>query len=476
MLFTAVVFAGLLAIGQSAHADVKVPALFTDGMVLQQGSDCHVWGTAAPGEKVMIELEQEDVGQAALVTAGEDGKWNTKFPKLKAGGPYKLTIKGKNEITIKDVYVGDVWICSGQSNMEWPLRADAKAKQAIEDSKNPNIRLFTVKKTATDKPATDVPQSKPDTKPADVHGRWQECNPDTVPNFAAVAYYFGRDLQKARNVPIGLIHTSWGGTAAEEWTSQRVLDANPDHKGKHPRQTKLYNGMIAPLMPFAIKGVIWYQGESNAGRAALYRELFPLMIKNWRDDWKQGEFPFLFVQLAPWQKIVTEPQESAWAELREAQLLTSLKVPNTAMAVITDVGDEKDIHPRQKEPVGARLALAARALAYKEKIEYSGPVYDSKEIDGNKIVLSFKHLGKGLEMKGEALQGFTIAGEDQKFYNAKAEIKGDKVVVWCDKVEKPIAVRYGWANCPVINLWNKDGLPASPFRTDDFPMVTAPKK
>jgi sialate O-acetylesterase len=233
--------------------------------------------------------------------------------------------------------------------------------------------------------------------------------------------------------------------------------------------------MIAPLLPYGIKGAIWYQGESNAGAAYLYRKLFPLMIKNWRDDRKRGDFPFLFVQLAPWQGVVPEPQESAWAELREAQLLTALNLPRTAMAVITDVGDPKDIHPRNKEPVGGRLALAARALAYGEQIEFSGPVYDSMEVVNNTAVLRFKHAGQGLEARGGPLKGFTIASEDRRFYNAEAEIKDGKVIVWSEKVEKPVAVRYGWANCPVVNLWNKDGLPASPFRTDDFPMVTKPR-
>jgi sialate O-acetylesterase len=266
------------------------------------------------------------------------------------------------------------------------------------------------------------------------------------------------------------------------------LEANPELKGLldqskakgAQRSTVLYNGMIAPLIPFAFRGAIWYQGESNAGRAYQYRTLFPAMIANWRADWKkqnpqQGDFPFLFVQLAPFMAIVQEPQESAWAELREAQLLTSLKVPNSAMAVITDVGDEKDIHPKGKEPVGARLALAARALAYGEKIVYSGPLYSGMKAEGNKAVLSFQHVGGGLVAKEGSLKGFTIAGQDRKFVNAEAEIRGEHVVVWSPQVDKPVAVRYGWANYPLGNLWNKDGLPASPFRTDDFPMQTKPR-
>ncbi len=233
--------------------------------------------------------------------------------------------------------------------------------------------------------------------------------------------------------------------------------------------------MIHPLQPYAIKGAIWYQGESNAGRAHQYRTLFPAMIESWRESWKQGDFPFLFVQLAPYMKIESEPKDSAWAELREAQLLTALHLKNTGMAVITDVGNPTDIHPKQKEPVGARLALAALALGYDKKIEYSGPVFDKMKIQDGKAMLSFTHVGRGLEAKDGPLHGFAIAGPDKKFYNAKAEIQGDTVLVWSDQVTQPVAVRYGWANCPVVNLWNKDGLPATPFRTDDFPMVTGPK-
>jgi sialate O-acetylesterase len=235
--------------------------------------------------------------------------------------------------------------------------------------------------------------------------------------------------------------------------------------------------MIAPVLPFAIKGVIWYQGESNAGQAARYAELFPMMIKNWRQDWKQGDFPFLFVQLAPFMAKVKEPVDTDWARLRESQLLTSLKVPNTAMAVITDVGDERDIHPPKKEPVGQRLALAALALAYGQKIEYSGPVYERLAVEGSRAVLHFKHAEGGLVARDGPLTGFTIAGEDKRFHNAQAEIQGDRVIVCCPAVAKPVAVRFGWANYPVINLWNKAGLPASPFRTDDFPKeATTPQK
>jgi sialate O-acetylesterase len=494
-----------------ARADVKPHPLITENMVLQQGVKVPLWGDADDGEKVTVSCQ----GQTVSATA-QNGKWQVCLENLKAGGPYPLTIAGKNTITYKNVLVGEVWIASGQSNMEWPLRASDGAEKHIGASANPLIRLFTVPHTTAQTPQTTV------------NSKWVECGPTTVPSFSAVAYFFGRELQKSRGVPVGLIHTSWGGTPAEAWTSQAALEAQPSLKHylaareqalanypqamekykadleKHkaavekakaegktpppaPRQpappdksphipSSLYNGMIAPLIPYAIKGAIWYQGESNAGRAYEYRTLFPAMIKNWRDDWKQGDFPFLLVQLAPFMQISKTPQESAWAELREAQLLATKACPNTGMAVITDVGDERDIHPKWKDPVGARLALAARAIGYGEKIEFSGPLYDSVKFEGNKAILSFTHTTGGLVAKGTELTGFTITGEDKKFVNAKAEIQDQHVVVWSDEVTKPVAVRFGWANYPVVNLWNKEGLPATPFRTDDFPLTTAPKK
>jgi sialate O-acetylesterase len=459
--------------------------LFSDGMVLQQGIKCPIWGTADKGEEVSITLKTQGEPVEAKGKADENtGKWQIELPPQKAGGPFTLILKGKNTITVKDVFVGEVWVCSGQSNMEWPVSASANPQETIQNSANPKIRLFTVEHRISQTPVTDVAHS---TKPNRPTGSWSACGPQVVGSFSAVAYFFGRDLNKTLDdVPVGLIHTSWGGTVAEAWTSREALDANADLKHLLPKATiqpnnpnqgtVLFNGMIAPLLPYAIKGAIWYQGESNAGRAYEYRTLFPTMIKSWRDAWKQGDFPFLFVQLAPFMEFVQRPTESAWAELRDAQLHTSLTVPHCAQAVITDVGDQRDIHPKQKAPVGARLALAARALVYGEQVEYAGPLYESMSIQSNKAVLGFKHVGKGLDTHYGALQGFTIAGEDHKFHNALAEIKGDKVVVWSDKVDKPVAVRFGWANFPVVDFWNKDGLPASPFRTDDFPLTTQHKQ
>jgi sialate O-acetylesterase len=466
--------------GATARADVKPHPLISDGMVLQQGGTAPIWGTADPGEKISTSFEPLPPGYKNIgVIADQDGKWrlDVQTAQFKAGTAYTLTIEGKNKIVIKDVAIGEVWVCSGQSNMEWSVNASAGAAEARANAKNPKLRLFTVKKTATKEPQTTVPTDGN-------NGKWLEAGPDTIGGFSAVAYFFGRDLQKDLDVPVGLIHTSWGGTASEEWTSMKVLEANPQHKGKHPREGQLYNGMIAPLIPYAFKGAIWYQGESNAGRAELYREGFPLMIKNWRDDWGQGDFPFLFVQLAPYMKIDENPSDTGWARLRDAQLHTLRTVKNTGMAVITDVGDEKDIHPKQKEPVGHRLELAALAVAYNKPVEFSGPLFDKMMVEGNQAVLSFTHVGKGLEVRPNPhlpepqrmeLSGFTVAGEDGKFYPARAEIKGDKVALSSDKVTKPVAVRYGWANYPMGNLWNKDGLPASPFRTDDWAPGAGPK-
>lgn len=500
----AVVLAAALFAQWSAQAAVKLPVIFSHNMVLQQGALVPVWGWADEGELVTVQFQ----GQR-LQSKTKDGKWKVMFKNLRAGGPDVLTIDGRNRIQLENVLVGEVWICSGQSNMQWPLSKAHDPQGDILNSNNPNLRLFTVQRNKADEPADDLNQPWNVGKYA-----WQLANPQSTPDFSAVAYYFGRELQKSLNVPVGLIHTSWGGSPAEAWMSKQVLEASQDYKlnivgkylldsskyqenkakyeaaaaqakkaGKAPgeapkppgwKPAELYNAMIRPLIPYAVKGAIWYQGESNASRAHQYRTLFPDMIKNWRKDWGQGDFTFLAVQLAPFKKIQKDPGESDWAELREAQLLAT-KLPKVGLAVITDVGEENDIHPKKKIPVSERLALAARGIAYGEKIEYSGPVYKNLKIKKNEATISFDHVGKGLEVRGKELTGFAICGPDRKFVWGKATIVGNTVVVTHPDIEKPVAVRYGWADYPVVNLWNKDGLPASPFRTDDFPMITAPK-
>ncbi len=501
----------MLLCPQSAHADVRPNSLFTPGAVLQRGRRIPIWGTAREGERVTVEFNNKRSSAVA-----KDGKWMTWLKPLQAGGPYTLKISSDNTVEVPNVLVGEVWICSGQSNMQMDVSGTADAAEVIAGANDSQIRLFTVPRKPSGAPLTNVDAA------------WQDCTPQTLRGFSAVAYAFGRELRRSLKVPVGLISTNYGGTPAEAWTRSGVLESDlllrenitrqaaaqdayagqllqypkamaayrlaveraigenapppraplpPQDPAKSPNQPAgLYNAMIAPLIPYAIRGAIWYQGESNAGRAWEYRKLFPAMIHNWREDWGQGDFPFLFVQLAPFLKIDEQPTESAWAELREAQLLTLTAEPNTGMAVITDIGDQLDIHPKQKTPVGQRLALAARALAYKDKMEYSGPVYELMRVDRDRVILRFKHVGGGLEARGGPLTGFSIAGKDRKFVNAQAEIVGDTVVVTSPSVPEPGAVRFGWSNFPVVNLYNKAGLPATPFRTDDFPMVTAPKR
>lgn len=481
----------LLAGALATRADVKLPSLFSDNMVLQQGMRVPVWGWADDGETVTVTFRGNSV-----TTTADNGKWMVRLPSQKAGGPETLEVSGKNKIAIQNVLVGEVWICSGQSNMEWDLRRSYQPEEDIAASANANMRLFLVPKLKAESPQTDT------------KGSWKVADPTSTPGFSAVAYYFGRDLQKALGgVPVGLIGTYWGGSPAEVWMSREFLAARPGYKAdildsyeaalrkaqtsrdgklKPPawRPTELYNGMIAPLLPYAIKGAIWYQGESNAGRAEQYRSLFADMIRNWRVDWNQGDFTFLAVQLAPWDKnkkrsleeITAAPVESDWAELREAQWIATRTLPKVGMAVITDAGDKDDIHPTKKEPVGARLAIAAQGIAYGKSIEHSGPIYRSMRVKDGQAVLSFDHAKSGLTSKGGKLEGFAICGPDRKFVWADARIDGSKVIVSNPSVPQPVAVRYGWADYPVVNLFNNDGLPASPFRTDDFPMVSAGRR
>jgi sialate O-acetylesterase len=455
----------LVACGQArlARAEVTPSSLFTDNAVLQRDVKLPVWGTTNSGDKVTVSFAGQEVSAQPA-----DGQWKVELAPLAANGQgATLTVtQGDAKVERKNILVGDVWVCGGQSNMQWELHQTAGAAEAFAAAANDKLRLFTVPRHGSPEPKTTV------------DGNWAVSSPETARTFTAVGYYFGRDLQQSLGVPIGLINSNIGGTTAERWTSKEVLDGNEELKGMSAPQGRsdLWNAMIVPLTKFPIRGAIWYQGESNAGRAWQYRTLLPAMIKCWRDAWGVGDFPFLVVQLAPFTKITKEPTESDWAELREAQVATSQNVPKVGVAVITDLGDENDIHPQRKREVGERLALAAKAIAYAQNIVYSGPMYEKQTVSGDKIILNFKHAGSGLVAKDGDLQGFTIAGEDKKFYNATAKIEGDTVVVSSDKVPSPVAVRYGWANFPIGNLWNKEGLPASPFRTDEFPAITKDKK
>jgi sialate O-acetylesterase len=454
----------------AARGDVRLPKLFGDSMVLQQQSQAAIWGWADADEEVTVSLGETK----ATAKAGADGKWLTKIQTPAAGGPLTLTVKGKNEITLKDVYVGEVWICSGQSNMEWTVDASANASEEAAMAQFPQIRMIKVDHAVHDKPQDDIPTQG-----------WKVCSPENAPKFSAVGYFFARHLHNELKVPVGIINTSWGGTICEAWTSDEALKTDPDFqpilersatfKPGDPNQASvLYNGMLKPLVPMTIRGAIWYQGESNVNRAVQYRKLFPAMIADWRKQFGQGDFPFLFVQLAPYNY---GPPHLKLAEQWESQLKT-LAVPNTGMCVTWDIGDVKDIHPKNKQDVGKRLALWALANTYgKTDVVYSGPLYESLAVEGNKIRVKFKHAAGGLASKEDKpLTHFQIAGEDQKFVDAKATIDGETVVVESDQVAAPKAVRFAWHGLAEPNLFNKAGLPASPFRTDEWPLTTVNDK
>jgi sialate O-acetylesterase len=650
----------VLLCAAAVRAEVHLPAIIGDNMVLQQGTKVRVWGTANANERVTVTFNN----RSANAVADSQGRWKVWLGPFKAGGPFELTVKGDTIITIKNVLVGEVWLCSGQSNMEWPLINTVNGTDTVAQANLPQIRLFTVEKHTSTTPLSDV------------DGHWVVTTPDDAARFSAVGYFFGRELYQHLKVPVGLIHSSWGGTPAEAWTSHDALVSVPElkpildryesslnalpqtkeayartlaqweeknlyldgenkgeglgyadpstptadwskmdlpqqlesagllidgavwfrkvvelpeswsgkdlvlnlppiddydttyfngkkigatgretpnsymvprkyvvpgslvHGGtnvialrvfdsageggfsrggkfslgsanaadselvslrgtweykvelalepKHPdwgsrpdavgvsnqnNPSVLYNAMIAPLVPFAIRGAIWYQGESNAGRAYQYRTLFPLMIRNWRSAWGR-EFPFYFVQLANWHAHKAEPDESDWAELREAQTMT-LREPQTGMAVTIDIGDENELHPRNKLDVGRRLAAWALASTYDQKLVPSGPLFERFTVDGDKVRIRFKHAAGLKTIDGGPVKGFAIAGDDHRFVWADARIDGDAIVVSSAQVSKPVAVRYGWADNPIVNLYNNAGLPASPFRTDDWPGVTA---
>lgn len=650
-----------------AIADVRLPAIVGDHMVLQQSSEVAVWGWASPGEKVVV---RGSWGEASSEAVTDDaGKWRSKLRTPKAGGPFQVTVTGKNVLTLTDVLVGEVWVCSGQSNMEWPLAQSKGGAEAVAAATHADLRLFMVKNTVAARPSEDCTTEGPG---------WQACTPATAAGFSAVGYFFAREIQGATSVPVGLISADWGGTPAEAWTSERALrqfpefgprldaiasltadpnerakkqeearrkwwdaiDSHQDSPGaawmetgfndsawknmtlpqpmtqdgldsfdgivyfrhsftigkgfeqgtvltlgpiddmddayvngtlvgsthedgkwntlrryvvpdglikeglvtvavrvydqagqggligkrgslslrlavldsKNPKiergktyriplegtwkyrvgpakaalppmpgsmtvdantPTALYNGMIAPILPYGIKGAIWYQGESNRGDSMRYRTLFPAMIRNWREDWGRGDFPFYFVQIAPF-KYGGDRGETAG--IREAQLMTlyaSGSLPNTGMAVTMDIGDPKDIHPTEKSEVGRRLALWALAKDYgKTGLVCSGPLFYSSEIKGGAVRVKFEHAKSGLLVKGDRLTNILIAGADRKFKDANVRIEGDTLVVSSPMVEVPAAVRYGWEDACEPNLFNNDGLPASPFRTDDWPITT----
>ncbi len=469
-------------------------------MVVQRDLPVHVWGLAAPEQAVSVSFR----GETRSTKAGEVGRWSIYLSAGTAGGPFELIVTGMpaaggadaaaQTIRLEDVLVGDVWVASGQSNMEFAMRQAATAETDLPHASNPRIRLMVVKKLAIEYPQDDV----------DTDG-WAASTPESAKDFSAVAWYFARDIESREHVPVGVIDSTWGGTVAEAWTRMAALGADAalaplfvfwgkmteqqsdallankadqrqreeaKAQGKpepqfpwHPQLTSwgpgmLYNGMIAPLTPFPICGVIWYQGESNSAlaRAPLYSRVFGTMIEDWRKQWGVGDFPFLFVQISSFKSNASED----WAELREQQLKT-LALRNTAMAVTIDIGSPDNVHPTDKVDVGLRLALAARALNYGEDISYSGPIFREATPEGHSIRVWFEHHAKGLVQKGGALTGFEVAGADGRFVAATAVIDGNTVVASSDGVAEPMYVRYGWANSPQCNLFNGIGLPASPF-------------
>ncbi|CAN5821065.1 sialate O-acetylesterase [soil metagenome] len=497
---------------QSARADVTLPSIFSDHMVLQRDHPAKVWGWAEPGEEVTVRIGE----QSRAAKADEDGRWSLALAPLTAGGPHTLTVEGQNTITFEDVLVGEVWVCSGQSNMQWSVAASHDADLESLSANYPEIRLLQVPRVGTQEPQ------------ADFEGSWKVCTPETVPGFSAVGYFFGRQLHQTLGVPVGLIDNSWGGSSAEAWVRRDLLAADeenygpllarweqieenfPEAKarfekeraahreaaskaradGQQPprppqdpeaqmtgqhRPGNLYNGVLKPIIGYGIRGVIWYQGESNASRAYQYRELFPLLIQSWRDDWDIGDFPFYWVQLADFRAESPEPAESDWAELREAQTMTMDRLPNTGEAVIIDLGEAQDIHPRNKQDVAKRLARWALANDYGIDVSCKSPTYDSMEKQGDKILLTFKHVGEGLKaFDVPEIKGFTIAGSDRKFHQAEARIVNAYTVEIRSKaVPDPVAARYAWADNPVCNLYSREGLPVIPFRTDNWPGVTA---
>ena len=484
----------------SASAEVKTSPLFGDHMVLQSGMSIPVWGTANPGEAVKVSLH----GKTASTTAAPDGKWTVRLPNLKPGGPWEMQIQGSNTITIRDVLVGEVWLASGQSNMVFTVSVKAASFAGMLDENKeiaaanyPTIRMFTVKTKKSYEPTDEV------------SGEWQVCTPENVPGFSAVGYLFARDLQQRLKVPVGILTVAYGASTAESWLPREAIVADPELKPKldhfdelvnfyktHPgamasdapaapmtingraaksgplrdpvedqhQPTVLYNGMLHPVIPYAMRGAIWYQGESIVGGKpgiALYPRVMETLVKQWRQLWGQGEFPFYAVQLPALKNVSNNPM----VREQQAKILT---LPRTGLAVIIDVGDPDNVHPKDKEPVGERLALIALANTYGKQVEYSGPRYSSMKVEGNAIRLHFTHAAR-LTAKGGPLRWFQIAGTDQQFVDAEATIDGDSVVVQSDKVAAPEAVRYAWDNYPFgCNLFNAAGLPAAPFRTDDW--------
>lgn len=486
----------------SLFSAVRLPSLFSDHMVIQREKEVSVWGWADENESVTVSFNGQSVS-----TVARNGKWRVHLKPMRTQKvPQTMTVKAQNTIEIHDILIGEVWICAGQSNMEWDVRRTNGGEEAIAGSDNNQLRICVVPHNVQHTPADDVKVS------------WKHASPSSVRHSSAVGYYFTSKLQKEMDVPVGMLQVAFGGTVIESWMSREVLAAMPN-KDKYmdpeamkaeydariakiqpiidayerakdsarvnnlsspPRPseipseykgtTTIYNGEVCPIVPFAVRGVAWYQGESNAypKRADTYYELLPVMINLWRSDWKEPKLPFIIIQITPNRKPQTDPNEwSGIAVIQDAQAKTTEKVSHTALITTMDCAEE-DVHYKEKHPVGERVLLAAQYLCYGSKAEYCGPTFESMQIKGNKCVISYNHARKGLYLQGDKLSGFVIAGKDRKFYFADARIVGNKVEVSSPQVSAPVAVRYGWANFPEVNLFNKEKLPASPFRTDNW--------
>ncbi|HEY1048528.1 MAG TPA: sialate O-acetylesterase [Prosthecobacter sp.] len=511
----------LYALALSARAELKLPAIIGDNMVLQQQLANPLWGWDAPGTEVTVKFGT----QTKTAKAGADGKWTVKLDPVPANAnPATISIKGTSARELKNVLVGEVWICSGQSNMQWSVSSSWDSDIEIATAKYPKIRLISVPQVGTQEPQQDF------------KGEWKECAPGNVGPFSAVGFFFGRVLHNTLDVPVGLINNAWGGSAAEAWVRRDLLEKDPRFKllmentkkteaektseagkkqydaalaawqkqadeakkaGKpfttrapqapeawlkgNARPGNIYNGVLLPTIGYGIKGAIWYQGETNAGRAYEYTSLFPFMIEDWRTEWKQGDFPFYWVQLADYMAEKTDATQSvtsSWAEIRESQTKTQNAVKNGGQAVIIDLGESNDIHPKNKRDVAERLARWALVKDYGLKLPYRSPEFKSAAFAGNKATVTLDTFGSSLRtVDVTEVKGFVVCGEDKKWAWADAKIVGkDKVEVSSKDVANPVAVRYAWADNPICNLFSVDGLPVTPFRSDDFEMITKPKQ
>ncbi|QDH79009.1 sialate O-acetylesterase [Echinicola soli] len=465
---------GLCLIANVSIAEVTLPSIFTDNMVLQQQMDAPIWGWADPGATVEITTSWDE--KKYTLTANSDGEWKTKLSTPEAGGPFTISISDGQSITLDNVLIGEVWLCSGQSNMEMPLKGFPGqpiigGNEAIVNSKNPQIRLITVPRKATVQPQENF------------EGAWEEADPSTVSDFSATAWFFGTQIQQALDVPVGLVHVSWGGSNIEAWMSEQMLEDFKDEI-KIPQSedeidvpnrtaTALFNGMITPVAGYGIKGTIWYQGESNNGRPDQYEELMVTMVNEWRKLWDVGEFPFYYAQIAPFDYGMFSPNEviekNNSAYLRDAQRKAMHRIPNSGMAVLMDIGQKDNIHPADKKTGGHRLAYWALAQAYDLKgFEYAGPEFKAMEIKGSTVIVSLDHVPNGITSYGKEVTSFELAGEDKKFYPATAVLRRKSVMLSSPHVDKPVAVRYAFKDFVVGEIFSNGGIPMSSFRTDEW--------